>query len=199
MKSKRQISITQHGHAVHINVRCLPKTWLKMPLLSQLIFASNFTQWLSYWKRGHHLYVPILQAVQSNLVWDPKYWFHSTTSSQCHGINGQQIKTILMLKHALPRTLLSLQNFEHKIAQRLCLLRRPVHQEKFTSLRGHSLDSKIHLSNLNNWNSNTFQCSLFYLACSSTVETNISNNDVLLCFKIAWVVATWINNNLASS
>lgn len=199
MKSKRQLSMTQHGHVVHIDVRRLPKTWLKMSLLSQLIFASNFTHWLSYWRRSHHLYVPILQAVQNNLLSDPEYWFHSTTSSQCHGINGQQIKTTLMLKPALPRTLLSLQNFEHKIVLRLCLLRRPVHQEKFTSLRGHSLDRKIYLSNLSKWNSKTFQCNHFYLACRSTVETNISNNDVLFCFKITWVVATWINNNLASS
>ena len=152
MKSERQISMTQHGHVVRIDVRRLPKTWFKMSLLLQLKFARNFTHWLSYWRTGHHLYVPILQAVQNNLLSDPEYWFHSTTSSQCHGINGQQIKTTLMLKPALPRTLLSLQNFEHKIVQQLCLLRRPVHQEKFTSLRGHRLDRKIYLSNLSKWN-----------------------------------------------
>ena len=104
-----------------------------------------------------------------------------------------------MLKPALPHTLPSLQNFEHKIVQRLCLLRRPVQQEKLASLRGHSLDRKIYLSNTSNLNSNIFQFNLAYLAYRSTVETNISNNDVLFCFKITWVVATWINNNLATS
>ena len=68
-----------------------------------------------------------------------------------------------MLKPALPRTLPLLQNFEHKIVQRLCLLRRPVHQEKFTSLRGHSLDREIYLGNLSNWNLNTFQFNFFTL------------------------------------